>query len=503
MKKVIIIDYGSQYTQLLARRIRELGIYSEVIHFDEIPQQDEVGAIILSGGPKSVNDTDALPLPQWVLNLDKPILGVCYGLQLLSKKLGGKVEKTEISEYGKTEIKIFDDALFNNIPRNIIVWMSHGDSVVLLPKNSSVIAKTKNNIYAAIKFSNNIYGLQFHPEVKNTEFGNRVIENFLFNVAKLKKNWSLNYYIEQKIEEIRNEINGKKAIIALSGGVDSSVATVLVHKAIGKNLKAVFVNHGLLRLNEEVEVKKIFNDLIGINLTVIDAKQRFLDKLKGIIEPEKKRKIIGEEFIRVFEEVSKKDYDYLIQGTIYSDVIESAASGKSTAKIKSHHNVGGLPEDIDFKIIEPLKYLFKDEVRKIGEILGIPNHILYRHPFPGPGLAIRVIGEITQEKLNILKKADHIFIETLKKYNWYDKVWQAFTVLTPIKTVGVVGDERNYDYVLAIRSVNSVEGMTADWSKIPFEILEEVSTKITNEVKGIGRVVYDITSKPPATIEWE
>ncbi|WGS64780.1 glutamine-hydrolyzing GMP synthase [Marinitoga aeolica] len=502
MKKVVIIDYGSQYTQLLARRIRELGVYSEVIQYDDNPP-DEIGGIILSGGPKSVNDVDALPLPKWILNTKKPILGVCYGLQLLSKELGGKVEKTEISEYGKTEIEISNDPIFDNIPKNIITWMSHGDSVVFLPKNSSVIAKTKNNIYAAIKFSNNIYGLQFHPEVKHTEFGDKIIENFLFKIAKLEKNWSLNYFIEEKIEEIRNEINDKKAIIALSGGVDSSVATVLVHKAIGKNLKAVFVNHGLLRLNEEIEVKKIFNDLIGINLTVIDAKKRFLDKLKNIIDPEKKRKIIGEEFIRVFEEVSKNNYDYLIQGTIYSDVIESAASGKNTAKIKSHHNVGGLPEDIEFKIIEPLKYLFKDEVRKIGEILGIPKHILYRHPFPGPGLAIRIIGEITEEKLNILKKADHIFIETLKKNNWYDKVWQAFTVLTPIKTVGVVGDERNYDYVLAIRSVNSVEGMTANWSKIPFEILEEASTRITNEVKGIGRIVYDITSKPPATIEWE
>lgn len=502
MKKVVIIDYGSQYTQLLARRIRELGVYSEVIQYDDNPP-DEISGIILSGGPKSVNNIDALPLPKWVLNTKKPILGVCYGLQLLSKELGGKIEKTEISEYGKTEIEISNDPIFDNVPKNIITWMSHGDSVISLPRNSTVIAKTKNNIYAAIKFSNNIYGLQFHPEVKHTEFGNKIIENFLFKIGKLEKNWSLNYFIEEKIEEIRNKINDKKAIIALSGGVDSSVATVLVYKAIGKNLKAVFVNHGLLRLNEEIEVKKIFKDLIGINLTVIDAKKRFLDKLKNIIDPEKKRKIIGEEFIRVFEEVSKNNYDYLIQGTIYSDVIESAASGKNTAKIKSHHNVGGLPEDIEFKIIEPLKYLFKDEVRKIGEILGIPKHILYRHPFPGPGLAIRIIGEITEKKLNILKKADHIFIETLKKNNWYDKVWQAFTVLTPIKTVGVVGDERNYDYVLAIRSVNSVEGMTANWSKIPFEILEEASTRIINEVKGIGRVVYDITSKPPATIEWE
>ncbi|SHE52225.1 GMP synthase (glutamine-hydrolyzing) [Marinitoga hydrogenitolerans DSM 16785] len=502
MKKVIIIDYGSQYTQLLARRVRELGVYSEVIQYDDTPSNN-FGAIILSGGPKSVNEQDSLPLPKWVLESNKPILGICYGLQLLAKNLGGKVKRTEVAEYGKTEVEIIQDPIFYNIPKHIITWMSHGDSVTKLPQKYNVIAKTKNNIYAAIKFSNNIYGLQFHPEVKHTDHGEKIIKNFLFYIAKLEKNWSLNNFIDEKINEIKNEIKDKKAIIALSGGVDSSVATVLVHKAIGKNLKAVFVNHGLLRLNEENEVKKIFKDLIGINLNIVDSKKRFLNRLKNIYDPEQKRKIIGEEFIRVFEDDAKGHYDYLVQGTIYSDIIESAASGKNTAKIKSHHNVGGLPENINLKIIEPLKFLFKDEVRKIGEILGIPKHILYRHPFPGPGLAIRIIGEITEEKLNILRRADQIFIETLKEYNWYNKVWQAFTVLTSIKTVGVVGDERNYDYVLAIRSVDSVEGMTANWSKIPFDILEKVSNRITNEIKGVGRVVYDITSKPPATIEWE
>ncbi|KLO21046.1 GMP synthase [Marinitoga sp. 1197] len=502
MKKVLIIDYGSQYTQLLARRVRELGIYSEVIQHDEKADGD-IGAIILSGGPMSVNDENAILLSEWILKSNKPILGICYGFQLLSKKFGGKVEKTEISEYGKTEIENLKGELFDGIKSKITTWMSHGDSVTELPKNSEVIAKTKNNINAAIKFSEYIYGLQFHPEVKHTEYGNKIIENFLFKIAKLEKNWSLNYFVDEKIKEIKNEIKNKKAIIALSGGVDSSVAAVLVHKAIGNNLKAVFVNHGLLRLNEETDVKNIFKELMGINLNIIDAKKRFLEKLSGIIDPEKKRKIIGEEFIRVFEAESKGKFEYLIQGTIYSDVIESAASGKNTAKIKSHHNVGGLPENIDLKIIEPLRNLFKDEVRELGKILGIPDHILNRHPFPGPGLAIRIIGEITDEKLSILKKADSIFIETLKKYNWYNNVWQAFTILTPIRTVGVVGDERNYDYVLAIRSVDSVEGMTANWSKIPYEILEKVSNRITNEVKGIGRVVYDITSKPPATIEWE
>ncbi|GAB6189869.1 glutamine-hydrolyzing GMP synthase [Marinitoga arctica] len=502
MKKVFIVDFGSQYTQLLARRIREIGVYSEVIQYDEKPN-DEIGAIILSGGPNSVNDENSLPLPNWVLNSEKPILGICYGFQLLAKNLDGTVKKTNISEYGKTEIELLDNIIFNDIPKKIITWMSHGDSVTKPPKNSKVIAKTKNNIYAAIKFSEKIYGFQFHPEVIHTEYGCKMLMNFLFNVANLEKNWSLNSFIEDKINEIKDEIGNKKAIIALSGGVDSSVAAVLVHNAIGKNLKAVFVNHGLLRLNEEKEVKNIFNELLGINLSIIDAKERFITKLKNVTNPEVKRKIIGEEFIRVFENEAKDDYNFLIQGTIYSDVIESAASGKKTAKIKSHHNVGGLPENINLKIIEPLRNLFKDEVRKIGEILNIPKYILYRHPFPGPGLAIRIIGEVTEEKLNILKKADSIFIDVLKKRNWYNKVWQAFTVLTPIKTVGVVGDERSYDYVLAIRSVDSVEGMTANWSKIPFEILEEASNRITNEVIGIGRVVYDITSKPPSTIEWE
>ncbi|APT75481.1 GMP synthase [Marinitoga sp. 1137] len=504
MKKVLIIDYGSQYTQLLARRIREMEIYSEVVPHDaKITNLEDITAIILSGGPKSVNDKDALEIPDWIFKLDVPILGICYGMQALAKKLGGKVEKTEVSEYGKTEIKVNNNVLFSEIPEKIITWMSHGDSVVALPDGSEIIATTHNGINAAVKFSEKIYGIQFHPEVKHTEFGFEILENFLIKIAKLEKNWSLENLIENKIKEIKEAVGDSKAIIALSGGVDSSVAAVLVHKAIGEQLKAVFVNHGLMRLNEEIEVKKIFNELLGINLTVVDAQKRFLSKLSGVTDPEKKRKIIGEEFIRVFENEATDEYEFLVQGTIYSDVIESAASGKNTAKIKSHHNVGGLPEDMKFKIIEPLRNLFKDEVREVGKLLGIPEHILYRHPFPGPGLAIRIIGEITEEKLNILKKADHIFIETLKEFNWYNKVWQAFTVLTPIKSVGVVGDERSYDYVLAIRSVDSVEGMTADWSKIPFEILEKASSRIVNEVNGVGRVVYDITSKPPATIEWE
>ena len=382
--------------------------------------------------------------------------------------------------------------------------MSHGDSVVEVPKEAKILAKTSNNIIASFEYKN-YYAIQFHPEVRHTEFGNNIIENFVVNICGLSNTWSLQDFITQKIEEIKEKIGNNKAIIALSGGVDSSVAAVLMHKAIGKNLKAVFVDHALLRLNEENDVKSIFKEIMGLDLTVINARERFLKKLKGVSEPEKKRKIIGEEFIRVFEEESKNfsDAKYLVQGTIYSDVIESAASGKKTAKIKSHHNVGGLPESINFEIIEPLRNLFKDEVRNVGELLGIPKHILYRHPFPGPGLAIRIIEDITEEKLEILKKVDNIFIETLRDTGWYDKVWQAFAVLTPIKTVGVVGDERSYEYVVSLRSVDSVEGMTADWSRIPFEVLDKASRRITNEVKGVGRVVYDITSKPPSTIEWE
>ncbi|MCD6160718.1 MAG: glutamine-hydrolyzing GMP synthase [Kosmotoga sp.] len=506
MKKIVVVDYGSQYTQLIARRLRELEVYSEVIHHTEDTSLEDVVGVILSGGPNSVTVEGAPDLPNWFQKVKVPVMGICYGMQLLVKNFGGKVDKTEAAEYGRTEIRTLKhSSIFENVPRNFNVWMSHGDSVANIPENFDVLAETENNIPAALcSKDKRIWTLQFHPEVRHTEHGMDIIENFLFNICRAERSWTMKKFLEEKISEIRETVGDSKTILGLSGGVDSSVAAVLVHKAIGKRLINIFVDHGLLRLNEEQEVPNVFRDKLGLNLDVVHAKDRFLNRLQGVIEPEEKRKIIGKEFIRVFEKEAKRvGGEFLVQGTIYSDVIESAASGKETAKIKSHHNVGGLPEKMNLKIIEPLRYLFKDEVRKLGELLGIPHEILYRHPFPGPGLGIRIIGEITEEKLNILKEADAIFIRTLKEKGWYERIWQAFAVLLSSKSVGVVGDERAYDYVIALRAVNSVEGMTADWSKIPHEILDEISRRICNSVKGAGRVVYDITSKPPATIEWE
>ncbi|MGM0641191.1 MAG: glutamine-hydrolyzing GMP synthase [Thermotogota bacterium] len=507
MERIIIIDYGSQYTQLLARRVREYGVYSEVIPPNKEINLKNVKGIILSGGPESVYSDNAPKLNTEIFNYNIPILGVCYGMQLIAQNLGCEVKKENNGEYGRTEIIIEKkDLLFNEIPNKITTWMSHGDNVINLRADFEPLAKTKNGIIAGFRLkSKNIWGIQFHPEVRHSEFGNDIIENFVLDICKMKGDWSLSNFVDDKIKEIREKIGNKKAIIALSGGVDSSVAAVLVHKAIGSNLKAVFVDHGLLRKNEPEEVRRIFKEMIGLDLLTVKAKDRFLNKLKNVSDPEEKRKIIGEEFIRVFEKVAKEneDIEYLIQGTIYSDVIESAASGSNTSVIKSHHNVGGLPEKMNLKIFEPLREIFKDEVRSTGELLSIPKHILYRHPFPGPGLAIRIIGEITEKKLEILKNVDSIFIETLKENNWYNKVWQSFAVLTPVKTVGVAGDTRKYEYVVSLRSVDSVEGMTADWSRIPFDILNQASNRITNEVPEVGRVVYDITSKPPATIEWE
>lgn len=506
MKKIVVVDYGSQYTQLIARRLRELEVYSEVIHHTEGTSLEDVVGVILSGGPNSVTVEGAPDLPNWFQKVKVPVMGICYGMQLLVKNFGGKVDKTEAAEYGRTEIRTLKhSSIFENVPRNFNVWMSHGDSVVNIPENFDVLAETENNIPAALcSKDKRIWTLQFHPEVRHTEHGMDIIENFLFNICRAERSWTMKKFLEEKISEIRETVGDSKTILGLSGGVDSSVAAVLVHKAIGKRLINIFVDHGLLRLNEEQEVPNVFRDKLGLNLDVVHAKDRFLNRLQGVTEPEEKRKIIGKEFIRVFEKEAKRvGGEFLVQGTIYSDVIESAASGKETAKIKSHHNVGGLPEKMNLKIIEPLRYLFKDEVRKLGELLGIPHEILYRHPFPGPGLGIRIIGEITEEKLNILKEADAIFIRTLKEKGWYERIWQAFAVLLSSKSVGVVGDERAYDYVIALRAVNSVEGMTADWSKIPHEILDEISRRICNSVKGAGRVVYDITSKPPATIEWE
>lgn len=507
MKKILIVDFGSQYTQLLARRIRDIGVYSEVIQSEDINSLNDVYGIILSGGPQSVYSDNFTELPEIIFDYNIPILGICYGMHSIAKKFGGEIKKHKISEYGRTNIKIeCSSKLFNNIPYKFTTWMSHTDTVLKIPDNAVLTAKSENNLICGFEIrEKNIYCIQFHPEVRNTDYGNDIIENFVIEICKISNTWSLKDFVEEKIIEIRNIVGNKKAIIGLSGGVDSSVASVLMHKAIGKNLKAVFVDHGLIRKNETIEVNRIFNEMIGLDLTIVDAKKIFLDKLKNINDPEKKRKIIGNEFVKVFENESSKDKDfqYLVQGTIYSDVIESAASGKNTAIIKSHHNVGGLPEKMNLKVLEPLRELFKDEVRNVGELLNIPKHILYRHPFPGPGLGIRIIGDITEEKLEILKNVDYIFINTLKETGWYKKVWQAFAILTPVKTVGVIGDKRSYEYVVSLRAVDSIEGMTADWSRIPFEILDLVSNRIINEVEKVGRVVYDITSKPPSTIEWE
>ncbi|MGB9789421.1 glutamine-hydrolyzing GMP synthase [Thermotoga caldifontis] len=503
--RVLILDYGSQYTQLIARVVRELGYYSQVVQLDEDVDPSDVGALVLSGGPASVYEPDAPKLPAWFGEYRGKVLGICYGMQLLAHELGGKVERGELAEYGRTEIKIVEeDPIFESVPRETTVWMSHSDVVKVLPDGFRATAYSKNGMIVAASDFERFWLLQFHPEVRHTQLGRQMLQNFLSKICGLKPNWNLEDFITRKVEELRRELKDKRVIAALSGGVDSSVACVLVHRAVGSNLRCVFVDHGLLRKNEAEEVMRVFKNMLGLNVVKIDAKERFLSKLKGVDDPEKKRKIIGEEFIRVFEQEAKSyGATHLVQGTIYSDVIESARSGKKTAAIKSHHNVGGLPERMDLKIVEPLRNLFKDEVRIVGEMLGIPRDVIHRQPFPGPGLAVRVVGPIDEEKLDILREADSILIETLKETGWYEKVWQAFAVLLPVRSVGVRGDRRAYDYVLAIRCVDSVEGMTADWSKIPHDVLDLISRRILNSVKGVGRVVYDISSKPPATIEWE
>ncbi|HBT39905.1 MAG: GMP synthase [Thermotoga sp. 50_1627] len=503
--KVLILDYGSQYTQLIARTVRELGYYSQVVQPDEDVDVSNINALILSGGPASVYEPNAPKLPVWFDAYRGKVLGICYGMQLLAHELGGRVEPGELAEYGRTEIRIVkDDPIFEDVPRETTVWMSHSDVVKALPEGFEVMAYSKNGLIVAASDLERFWLLQFHPEVRHTQFGRQMLQNFLGKICGLKPDWNLEDFIARKIEELRKELSGKKVIAALSGGVDSSVACVLVHKAIGANLRCVFVDHGLLRKNEPEEVMRVFKDMLQLNVVKIDARERFLSKLKGVDDPERKRKIIGEEFIRVFEQEARSyGATHLVQGTIYSDVIESARSGKKTAAIKSHHNVGGLPEKMDLKIVEPLRNLFKDEVRIVGEMLGIPRDVIHRQPFPGPGLAVRVIGPVDEEKLSILREADSILIETLKETGWYEKIWQAFAVLLPVRSVGVRGDRRAYDYVLAVRCVDSVEGMTADWSKIPHDVLDLISRRILNNVRGVGRVVYDISSKPPATIEWE
>lgn len=505
---VLIIDFGGQYNQLIARRVRESNVYCEIVPYttpvSKILARNPRG-IILTGGPNSVYSEGAPMLSKEIFEAGIPILGICYGDQLIAQTLGGEVSSSEVREYGKTSIKVNNrSSLFTDIPEESICFMSHTDHISGLPDGFKVIASSKNCPNAAMaNEEKKIYGVQFHPEVNHSEYGFEIIRNFLFRICLLKGDWTMSSFAQDKIREIRETAGESKVICGLSGGVDSSVAAVMVHRAIGKQLTCIFVDHGLLRQGEGEEVYETFKERFDMNLIMVDAKERFLEKLRGIKDPEKKRKIIGEEFIRVFEEEAKKlsGAQFLVQGTIYPDVVESGTA--TSATIKSHHNVGGLPEDMSFKLIEPLRELFKDEVREVGRELGLPEDIVSRQPFPGPGLGIRVLGEVTEEKLEILKHADLILREEVKKAGLDKKIWQYFVVLPGIRSVGVMGDERTYTHTAVIRAVESLDGMTSEWYRMPWEVLEEISRRIVNEVKGINRVVYDVTSKPPATIEWE
>lgn len=505
---VIVLDFGGQYNQLIARRVRECNVYCEVMPYktsiEKIKEKKPLG-IIFTGGPNSVYDEKSPKYDNEIYNLGIPVLGICYGSQLMAYSLGGTVEKAPTREYGKTEIKLSESLLFDSIDSKTICWMSHTDYISRIPDGFKVTAVSDACPCAAYENTEKkLYAVQFHPEVNHTVMGQEMLRNFLYKVCGCKGDWIMKEFAKKSIEALREKIGDKKVLCALSGGVDSSVAAVMIHKAVGKQLTCVFVDNGLLRKDEGDEVESLFRQQFDINLVRANAQDRFLGKLKGVTEPEKKRKIIGEEFIRVFEAEAKKigKVDYLVQGTIYPDVIESGAGDAAT--IKSHHNVGGLPEHVDFEeIIEPLRDLFKDEVRQLGIELGLPEKFVWRQPFPGPGLAVRVIGEITEYKLDILREADAIFREEISNANLDRDINQYFAVITDMRSVGVMGDERTYDYTLALRAVTTTDFMTADWARIPFDVLEKVSNRIVNEVKHVNRLVYDITSKPPATIEWE
>ncbi|THE11037.1 glutamine-hydrolyzing GMP synthase [Bacillus timonensis] len=505
---IVVLDFGSQYNQLITRRIREFGVYSELhphtLTVEEIKAMQPKG-IILSGGPNSVYDENSFRCDERIFDLGVPVLGICYGMQLMTQHFGGRVEKAHNREYGKATINVQNEsALFSDIPSEQVVWMSHGDLVVETPAGFTVDAVSPSCPISAMSDSErNLYGVQFHPEVRHSVYGNDLLKNFVFGVCGCSESWSMENFIEIEMEKIRQTVGDKKVLCALSGGVDSSVVAVLIHKAIGDQLTCMFVDHGLLRKGEAESVMKTFSEGFHMNVIKIDAKDRFLSKLKGVSDPEQKRKIIGNEFIYVFDDEAAKleGIDYLAQGTLYTDIIESGTATAQT--IKSHHNVGGLPEDMQFQLIEPLNTLFKDEVRALGTELGIPDEIVWRQPFPGPGLGIRVLGEITEDKLEIVRESDFILREEIRKAGLEREIWQYFTVLPDIRSVGVMGDARTYDYTIGIRAVTSIDGMTSDWARIPWDVLEVISTRIVNEVSHVNRVVYDITSKPPATIEWE
>ncbi|KAB1443271.1 glutamine-hydrolyzing GMP synthase [Pseudodesulfovibrio senegalensis] len=510
--KVVILDFGSQFTQLIARRIREAGVYSEIHPCNVDPAKVKAlnpQALILSGGPSSVLEGGCPDLAPEYLEWNLPTLGICYGMQLLAHKLGGKVVSSKDREYGRAEFEALNDSpLFDGIENSdkLTVWMSHGDRVQSIPDDFEIMGKTESIEFAAMgNRERKIYALQFHPEVAHTDQGAQIINNFLFKVADLKPSWSMSSFVETCIEDLKRQVGDDKVVLGLSGGIDSTVAAVLLHKAIGRNLHCIFVDNGLLRMGEREEVIGFLAEHFDLNVKVVDAADEFLGKLKGVTDPEKKRKIIGYTFIDVFDREAKNidGVKFLGQGTLYPDVIESESFKGPSAVIKSHHNVGGLPETMNLELVEPLRELFKDEVRRAAYELGLPEHIIWRHPFPGPGLSIRILGEITEERLQILRLADRIVQNELIASDWYRKVWQGFAVLLPLKTVGVMGDGRTYENVIALRIVDSIDAMTADWTRLPSEVLARMSNRIINEVQGVNRVVLDISSKPPSTIEWE
>ena len=510
-QRIVILDYGSQYTQLIARRIREQQVFSEIIRFDTPAaklRENMPQGIILSGGPNSVFEEGAPGIDPEIFELGVPVLGVCYGMQLMSQQLGGAVEPGTEREYGKTEMTtVPGNELFTGLPEKFIVWMSHGDRVSKIPAGFQVSATSGNCPYAAIRNeAKRFYAIQFHPEVVHTQHGNQILGNFLFKICGCKADWKLSSWIEETVEKLKEQVGDEEVVLGLSGGVDSSVVAVLLHKAIGKRLHCIFVDNGLLRYNEDKQVEQMFRSKLDLDLHIAHAAQRFYAALKGVSDPEQKRKIIGSEFINVLAEEARKfkSAKFLGQGTIYPDVIESSSALKGPSQtIKSHHNVGGLPPDLKFELVEPLRDLFKDEVRAVGRVLGMDSELLDRQPFPGPGLGVRILGEVTEEKVKLLQQADLRVQEEVKKLPEYKTIWQTFAVLLPVKSVGVMGDQRTYEYTCAIRSVNSIDAMTADWTHLPYETLATMSNRIINEVRGINRVVYDISSKPPATIEWE